>query len=306
MNQTGLASLTTEKLNYLTTQAATYANKGETPQYLPRLSAVDRHSLAIAVKTNTGKSFVVGESHRQFSLMSVVKPFLLLYLLSQLGSTIVFQRVDVEPSEEPFNSLMQLKADQGKPRNPMINSGAIALAGLLPGKDPLAKCLNFCDWLNYYGGCQLSLDNSMLNSIIETPNLRNQGLAELLQEAGYVDSHEQALANYNHICCLSGNISDLVNLGIFLESCPSPILPEHCRIVKALMMTCGLYEASARLAIKIGLPTKSGVSGAILAIVPGEGAIACYSPPLDAKGNSVAGLFLLEQLSATYNLSIFS
>lgn len=302
---TGLASITLEQLQDWLNLGATYAEQGELAQYIPTLAKSSPHRQAIAIQTVTGKSLAAGDTSGNFSLMSVVKPFLLLYLLSHLGSKSVFKIVGVEPSSEAFNSLSQLKADLGKPRNPMINSGAIALASLLPGDCPLSKCLNMCDWLNHYGSCQLFLDQSMLLSVTEAPNLRNLAIADTLYDAGYIHDPHLALATYNHICCLSGKIGDLATLGMLLETSHSAISLKDRRKVKALMMTCGLYQASPRLAIELGLPTKSGVSGAVLAIVPRQGTIAIFSPALDADGNSVVGLFLLEKLSHLLDLSIF-
>jgi len=302
---TRLASITVEQLKELLNLGASYAEKGELAQYIPTLASVSRHRLAVAIQTVTGESLAVGDTLWNFPLMSVVKPFLLLYLLSQLGSKSVFKLVGVKPSEDGFNSLGQLKADEGKPRNPMINSGAIALASLLPGADPKAKCLNLCDWLNHYGSCHFFLDQSMLDSVSEAPNLRNIAIADTLYDAGYINEPQVALATYNHICCLSGRITDLAALGMLLETSHSAISQEHRRLVKGVIMTCGLYQASPRWAIQLGLPTKSGVSGAVLSIVPRQGAISVFSPPLDPEGNSLVGLFLLEKLSHLLDLSIF-
>ncbi len=145
----------------------------------------------------------------------------------------------------------------------------------------------------------------MLTSVKSLPNQRNKTIASILAESGYLENWEIALDTYERICCLSGNIIDLANLGILLVKPPQIHWQESARIVKALMTTCGLYEASGRYAVKIGIPAKSGVSGVMLGVVPGQGAIACYSPPLDKDGNSVVGLFLLELMSQELKLSVF-
>jgi glutaminase len=214
--------------------------------------------------------------------------------------------VDMKPSEHSFNSLAQLEIDQSKPRNPMINSGAIALAALLPGATADCRCENLCEWLNLYAGSQLTLDQEMLASVRSRPNPINQAIARVLSQAGYLDSVETALDTYQHICCLSGTVEDVTKLGLLLAKPQSHLEPMHQRMVNALMMSCGLYEESGVYAVHIGLPIKSGVSGGVLTIIPAAGAIACYSPPLDQAGNSVAGLYLLKQLAQAFNLSVFN
>jgi glutaminase len=229
--------------------------------------------------------------------MSVIKPFLLLYLLSQQGQEWVFGYVGKEPSDYPFNSLIQLQLDQGFPRNPMINSGAIRLAGLLPGNTNRDRCLGLRDWLNQQGNCQLFLDEEMLASVQSRPNERNQALVREMVNHGHLNNPEEALDTYNQICCLAGNIEDLAELGMLLVRSLPPLKKEDCQQVQALMSSCGLYEASAQFAQEIGLPTKSGVSGVFLSLIPEQGAIAIYSPPLDPQGNSVAGLYLIRKIA---------
>ncbi|MDP8933552.1 MAG: glutaminase, partial [Cyanobacteriota bacterium] len=124
-------------------------------------------------------------------------------------------------------------------------------------------------------------------------------------ESGCIQNSKIALETYNCVCCLSGTVEDLAKLGMVLVNSGDRAIGENCRTVKALMATCGLYEASGRFALRVGLPAKSGVSGALLSAIPGQGAIGFYSPPLDKEGNSVAGLFLLEQIAKTLRLSVF-
>jgi len=176
----------------------------------------------------------------------------------------------------------------------------------LPGETASSRCHNFCQWLNQRSGSQLTLDHTMLESVESLLNPINQAIAHVLNQAGYLDSIETTLDTYQQICCLSDTVGDLTKLGLLLAKPHVNLEPMHQCLVNALMLTCALYEESGRYAVQIGLPIKSGVSGGLLAIVPGEGAIACYSPPLDRAGNSVAGLFLLEQLAQTFNLSVFN
>jgi glutaminase len=285
-------------------QARTHTQGGKLPQYIPLLAQANLNWLAVQIQI-MGKNYTTGDVHLTFPLMSVVKPLVLLFLLQHLGAELVFSHVGMEPSNLPFNSLAQLEADQIFPRNPMINSGAIALCGFLPGVDASSRCENLRLWLNQTAGCQLILDERMLDSVRSLPNDRNLAITRLLAQAGSIQAEEITLDTYNRVCCLAGTVADLAQIGMLLVQGHSAIAPQNRRIVNAIVTTCGLYQASARFAAEVGLPTKSGVSGAILSIVPTQGAIACYSPALDETGNSKAGIFLLRQLAQNLNLSIF-
>jgi glutaminase len=297
--------LTQQHLENWVAQAGHKGHVGQVPTYIPQLATVNRDLIAIAVRLSTLPPLNAGSLNQQFVLMSVIKPFVLLFLLEHLGQQAVFERVGVQPSELPFHSLAQLTADRGFPRNPMINSGAIALADLLPGGDGRLRCAVLCDWLNRLSGSRLALDEAMLASVQSLNNETNLAIANMLLQSDYLNSTATALDTYNHICCLAGTIDDLAKLGLLLAHPQSAIAPFHQRVVNAIMLTCGLYETSSTVAVQIGVPIKSGVSGALLAIVPRQGAIACYSPPLDESGTSVAGLWLIEQIVDAIDLSLF-
>lgn len=300
-----LAALTQAQLDSWAVQARSHIQGGQLPNYIPLLAQANRTWFAVQIQDINGQIHTSGDVTLSFPLMSVIKPFMLLFLLEQLGAEAVFAHVGMKPSDEPFNSLKQLQADQGWPRNPMLNSGAIALASLLPGQDARSRCESLRQWLNQRSNCQVFLDELMLSSVRAAGGERNRAIASLLAQFGYLEAEETALDTYNHVCCLSGTIADLALLGMLLVQCQGAILPEHRRTVNALMTTCGLYQASARFAVQVGLPTKSGVSGALISVVPRQGAIACYSPALDQVGNSKAGLFLLQQLTQALELSVF-
>lgn len=265
--------------------------KGQTPYYIPVLNRVNPEVFALQIHCLEGEILSWGDETVTFPLMSVIKPFLLLYLLNHLGEDAVFRRVGKQASSYPFNSLTQLQEDSGFPRNPLINSGAIALADLLGGETPESRCENLLLWLNKMGNCQLFLDRSVLESVHSYPNVHNQALSLELEKNGYISHRYLALETYNRICCLSGKIADLANLGKLILDAP------FGEIILEIMTNCGLYEASQQFAIEVGFPTKSGVSGALLSILSDEGVIACYSPLLNEQGNSVLGLDLLTKLS---------
>lgn len=280
------------------------ARFGKLPTYIPHLAQVQPDLLAITIQTDSS-SVKFGDATKSLVLMSLIKPFLLLFLLARVGRESLFSKVGIEPSDQPFHSIAQLASDRGRPRNPMINSGAIFLASLLPGNTPASRCESLRYWLNKSAGCDLTLDNQMLASVESLGNETNRSIANLLKRAGYIDDIDLVIETYNQICCLSGTVVDLARLGLLIALPHPTISSQDQHIVNSLMMTCGLYESSSQYAMHIGLPIKSGVSGGLIAIVPKAGAIAIYSPAIDEIGNSVGGLFLLEQLVHVHRLSLF-
>ena len=262
------------------------AFKGELPSYIPLLAQVDRQKIAIAIQYLDKAPLIAGDVNLAFPLMSVIKPFLLLYLLETKGSEVVFNLVDRQASSQPFNAV-----PDGKPQNPMINSGAIALSSLL------VSCESLQNWLNQRSGANLTIDLAMLDSVRSVGNRRNLAIADQLKHLGIVAEPSQALGIYEEICCLRGNVQDLMQIGtLLIDRRRSPQTSSNIATVLEIMTDCGMYESSAAFAQNIGLPSKSSVSGALLSIRPNRAAIACYSPALDAIGNSVAGLFLIRQI----------
>jgi glutaminase len=297
-------ALSAEQLEAWVTQARHQTQAGTLPRYIPALGTANPDGLAVHMATVQGRHWSAGDRHLSFALMSVIKPFVVLYACDQLGLDAVQRLVGVQPSDYPYNSLTQLERDRGFPRNPMLNSGAITLCSALPGNTPSDRGQGLCQWLNAQAQTTLALDMAMLKSVRDRPNDRNQAIAHYLDMTDHlVSSAQDALDVYEQVCCLAGTVQDLAQLGLLLVS--DSIAPPHRQRVTALMLTCGLYEYSSTFAVEVGIPAKSGVSGAVLAIVPRQGAIACYSPPLDAIGNSAAGLWLLRQIATSLRLSLF-
>ncbi len=297
-----LSALKLEQVMLWAKEAKASAVVGHLPDYIPQLALIHGETFAVQVSLVGGEVLQAGDWGDRFVLMSVVKPFLLLYLLETLGAEAVFQGVGVLPSDQPFHSLAQLASDRAQPRNPMINSGAIAMASQLEGQADVEK---FRHWLNEKAGCDLQFDLAVLASVESLPNESNRAIATMLYQSGQINDLGRTLDRYNHLCCLSGTVADLARLGMLLVDGPSQISRRHRRMVVALMLTCGLYEASASWAVHVGVPVKSGVSGAMLAVVPGQGAMGLYGPAIDGTGNSVAGMRFLELAAAAMDLSIF-
>jgi len=270
---------------------------GELPSYIPQLAKVDPQHMGIYIQSLDRPGYGWGE--RDVPLMSVIKPFVLLYALEQIGMDKIKAIVGHLPSDFPYNSVEQLQLDKGFPRNPMINSGAIALCSHLPGLTGIEKCQKFCDWLNDYGQTGLFLDGQLLASVESLPNRINQNLTKILAQSGNLGSSEAvALDTYQRVCCLSSSLADLVQLGLGLIDPQARTNSGHQLWVTELIQTCGLYEYSREFSRLVGLPTKSGVSGVLLSLIPQQGAIAIYSPLLDSTGNSVVGMALLKQIAA--------
>ncbi|WP_066424109.1 glutaminase [Anabaena sp. 4-3] len=301
----GIDRLDVADLSDLVQLAKTQIHRGQVADRIPQLAVVDPRWFAVHICCKSGKTYSEGDTSCFFPLMSVIKPFSLLYLLEHFGAEQVLQWVGVEPSDAPFNSLDQLIADAGRPRNPMINSGAIALADKLPGTDANNRTLSFCQWLNQLTGCHLKLDEVMLASVRNSRSPANQAIANYLATTRNITNIDIALDTYEQICCISGQVKDLALLGKLLAWEHDGIQLQHRQIVNAVMLTCGLYQASSVLAVKIGLPMKSGIGGGLLAIVPGQAAIACYSPALDSIGNPIGAIAFVEVLSQKLGLSIF-
>ncbi|MEB3273056.1 MAG: glutaminase [Prochlorothrix sp.] len=278
-------------------KAQSRSTLGHVADRIPYLGQQNPQTFGAIVIDSTGVQWNRGRTEGPIALMSVMKPFLLLYLLEIEGAAVVGRWVDYRASALPFNSVTQLQADGGRPRNPMINSGAMTLADKVPGKTGADRCAAFCQWLNQRAGTQYRLNQALLDSVHQVGREPNLALLEVLTAAGNLDQPSVAIDTYEQVCCLSSSLEDLAKLGRLL-ALPHPALkPTNQDQVNQVLRTCGLYEASSMWTRRIGLPMKSGISGALVMVMPGEGAIACYGPALDDRGNSIAALTFLELLA---------
>jgi glutaminase len=287
---------------------------GKLASYIPELLNADATSVGIAVQMLDGRSFRAGDAQTPFTIQSVSKVFSLACVLRAGDSTLYPDRISVEPSGDEFHSITRLEVENGRPRNPMINAGAIAVSGQLAGATPLERIESLRAFLVEASGSPTPawpLDEAVYLSECRT-GFRNRALANFMQHYGIVDDAEVAVDTYFRQCSLLVSAEQLAQLGLFLansgiqpETGTALLSPFQNRVIVATMMTCGLYDEVGHFAIRVGLPAKSGVSGGILAVLPGKMSIACYGPALGPNGNSVAGMAMLEFLSEHLKLSLF-
>lgn len=287
--------------------------RGEVATYIPELARVDPRYFAIAIVDARGEIFTGGDADVPFSIQSISKVFTLMLALGKIGDRL-WQRVGREPSGSRFNSIVQLEAERGIPRNPFINAGAIAVTdAILAGHQPretLGEILRFMQFLAADDG--VYIDHKVAASEQRT-GFRNAALANYMRSFGVIDNPvEYTLGVYYHHCAIAMSCRQLAMAGRVLahfDSEPSTIRPvltaERARRINALMLTCGHYDGSGEFAYRVGLPGKSGVGGGILAIAPGKASIAVWSPGLDVSGNSRLGQLALERLSKRMEWSIF-
>ena len=290
----------------------TRTDRGEVATYIPELARVDPAQFGIAVAGVDGAIVEAGDARTAFSIQSVSKVFTLTLALGMVGDGL-WRRVGREPSGNPFNSIVQLELEKGVPRNPFINAGAIAVTdAILSGHQPreaLGEILRFMQ--SVAEDESVYIDRSVAESEKRT-GFRNIALANYMQSFGRLDNPvEYTLGVYFHHCAIAMSCRQLAMAGRFLAASGrlpgghSVISPERARRINALMLTCGHYDGSGDFAYRVGLPGKSGVGGAILAIAPGKASIAVWSPGLDSNGNSRLGALALEKLAKRMRWSIF-
>ena len=291
-----------------------YTNYGQVASYIPELKKAKRDDLGICIIDKNNNIYKAGNCDTKFTIQSISKPIVLAMALMDNDWSYVFSKVGMEPSGDPFNSIMKLETnDTKKPSNPMINAGAIVTTSLIKGSTPQEKeerMLNFFRKLANNDSININYD--VYKSEKMTGD-RNRAMAYLLKNDGFIDGDvEEILDLYFKQCSLEIDVVDLARIGINLamygvdvETGERLISERVSRMVKTFMITCGMYDASGEFAIKVGIPAKSGVGGGIMASVPNTMGIGVYGPALDKKGNSIAGIKVIEELSQRYNLNIF-
>ncbi len=286
--------------------------QGKVADYIPALAKVSNSKLGIAVFTNQGEVIKAGDADEGFSVQSISKALSLTLAMSLYKPEEIWARVGKEPSGQAFNSMIQLEMEQGIPRNPFINAGAIVVADLMHSRlsAPRQRLLEFVRQLS--GEDRVVYDKVVAASEMMHSD-RNAAIAYLMRSFGNFENEVlPVLNNYFHACALKMNCVDLAktfsylaNKGVSVQTGKQVITPMQTKQLNALLATCGLYDGAGEFAYRVGMPGKSGVGGGIIAIVPGEMSIAVWSPELDASGNSLAGTQALELLSERIGRSIF-
>jgi glutaminase len=286
---------------------------GAVADYIPALAEADPTLFGASIVGAAGNAADVGDASHPFSIQSVSKPFVFALVCDALGHEEVMDRVGVNGTGLPFNSVMAIELNDDRTMNPMVNAGAIATTSLIPGRDADEKWTFLVDGLSAFAGRDLQVDDDVYASETAT-NLRNQGIAHLLDGYGrlYFDPDE-ATDVYTRQCSLGVTVHDLAVMAATLANGGvNPITRERviiagvCRRVLAVMATAGLYELSGDWLYEIGIPGKSGVSGGIVTVSPGKGGLATFSPPLDDAGNSVRGQLVTKYLAERLGLNLFA
>lgn len=284
---------------------------GGTPaEYIPALASVDPRRFGMAIADLDGNVFGVGDWQVPFSAQSITKVFALALALAEGGDSL-WDRVGREPSGNPFNSLVQLEYENGIPRNPFINAGALVVTDRLQSLtgDASSELLEFLRAES--GNPDIGFDAEVAASEQEHGD-RNAALAHFMAAYGNIDNPVPALLDhYFWQCSIEMSCADLARAGRFLarhglRADGSRLLTRsEAKQINAVMLTCGTYDAAGEFAYRVGLPGKSGVGGGIVAVVPGACTLAVWSPGLDARGNSVAGVAALDRFTTLTGLSVF-
>ncbi len=286
---------------------------GKLASYIPELARVNPDLFAISVTTTAGETFAVGNQSTEFTLQSVSKPFVYGLAAQELGRDVLHQKVGVEPSGEAFNSIVELEKVTHRPYNPMINSGAIAVSSLLTPVDGKARLAKIMALFSSLAGRSLTLDEAVFQSERATAH-RNRSIAHLMRHFDVIDGDiDASLDVYFQQCSILANVTDLSQMaatlaggGLQPKTGARVLQKETVRDVLSLMFTCGMYDSAGEWAFEVGLPAKSGVSGGLIAVVPGRMGIAVYSPLIDSRGHSCRGVAVIRELANELNLGIFS
>ncbi len=287
---------------------------GKVASYIPELEKTDKDLLGITLIDTKGMIYESGDTKHHFTIQSISKPIVLLLALIDNGEERVFEKVGKEPTGDPFNSIVRLETfDEHKPLNPMINAGAISVSALIKGvtmEEKIERILSFIKKITHNPNIEINEDVYLSES---KTGFRNRSMAYFLKDFGNIDGDvDEVLDIYFKQCSIEVTTRDLAYVGALLARDGVDIVTgervfsaRYSRIVKSYMATCGMYDGSGEFAINVGFPAKSGVGGGIMCTVLGQMGIGVFGPALDRKGNSIAGLKVLEALSKKLELSIY-
>ena len=301
----------TKVLEQTVAEAKIVRGRGKTADYIPELANVSGGKYGICLRTISGELLTYGDSDEKFSIQSIAKVFALSMAVSLVGEG-VWKQVGVEPSGTAFNSLLQLEYENGIPRNPFINAGAIVVADILISKleSPKEDFINFVRKVS--DNKTIGFNQKIADSEKEY-GYRNAALANLLKSFGNLENKvEEVLDFYFCICSVEMSCLELssafllfANQGVVQKNNERILSISQTKRINAVMQSCGFYDEAGDFTFRVGLPGKSGVGGGIAAVLPGEFSVAVWSPLLNKKGNSVLGLKTLEVFTTLSGKSVF-
>ncbi len=285
-------------------------HEGRNASYIPALAEVDSGLFALAAVTTEGKVLTVGDADKAFAIESIAKAFNLSLVMDCHGPAALRRKIGAEATGEPFNSVMALELHGGKPLSPLVNAGAMAAVSLVPGTDAAAMWQNIVARFAALAGRELQLMQEVYESESAT-NAHNKGIAWLLKSYGYLYNEPETTVDlYTRMCSLAVTTHELATMGAcYAAGGVNPLTGrrvckrQHVQEILADMVMEGLYTGSGDWLYANGLPAKSGVGGGIVCVVPGRMALAAYSPPLDAAGNSVRAQKALTEVIARLGLN---
>ncbi|WP_151172887.1 glutaminase A [Pseudoalteromonas ruthenica] len=288
-------------------------NAGANADYIPALAKVDSSLFAIAIVTADGQVFTQGDIDATFSIQSISKVFTLALAMEQQGSEAIVDKIGVNATGLPFNSVAAIELNQDRSVNPLVNAGAMATVSLLEGDKTQQKWQSIATWYDQFAGRELAVMNEVYQSESAT-NGHNLAIAELLKSYDrFYGDVDMNLDIYTRQCSVGVTTKDLAmmasvlaNGGTHPVTGEALMTAENVQRVLAVMATAGLYETSGDWAFQVGLPAKSGVGGGIIAVMPGKFAIAAFSPKLDEAGNSVRAQRAIDYIADKANANIFS
>lgn len=291
-----------------------WAASGKPASYIPELSKANPEDAGIALVTLNGDIYHAGKYDTKFTIQSISKILSLMLAIADRGQEYVFSKVGMEPTSDAFNSIVNLETkNSNRPLNPMINAGAIATVSMIAGDGIDGTFNRIIEFVRKIAqNPDIGVNEEVYKSERETGN-KNRSLGYFMKDSGVIEGNvEDVLDVYFRQCAIEATCVDIAQIGLVLANdgvIPSSgervISQKDARIVKSIMVTCGMYDASGEFAVHVGVPAKSGVGGGILACVPKRMGIGTYGTSLDKKGNSLVGLKVLEELSRELDLSIF-
>jgi glutaminase len=286
--------------------------EGKIATYIPELAKADPNWFGICLVTATGHVYEAGDSRQPFTIQSISKPFVYGLALEDHGRQHVLSKISTEPTGDAFNSI-SLEPGTGRPRNPMINAGAIATTSLIAGKTQHGRLRRVMDMFSNFAGRELSIDESVYRSESETGH-RNRAIGYMLRNFDILTSDPMpSVELYFQQCSVSVTARDLgimaatlANRGVNPITGKQAIRGEYVESVLSVMGSCGMYDFAGEWIYNIGMPAKSGVAGGIIAVLPGQLGIGVFSPPLDERGNSVRGIRVCDAFSRQCDLHLFN